>query len=140
MVTIIDGTNLILGRMATQVAQRALHGETIKVVNCEKIVISGNKGHIFGDYRHRLELGGPAKGPFYPRKADAMVRRSIRGMIPYKQGKGKMALERVTCNIGVPPELVGQKFETIPEADASRLKSAKTVPIADLAVYLGGKL
>jgi large subunit ribosomal protein L13 len=136
----IDATNLILGRMATVVAKRALQGETIVIVNCEKAVISGNKPQIFEDYRHRLSLGGPAKGPFFPRKADAIVRRAIRGMIPYKQGKGIMAYQRITVNIGVPEELAKEKLETIKEADASRLKSAKTIPIRDIAVYLGGKL
>jgi large subunit ribosomal protein L13 len=136
----IDATNLILGRMATVVAKRALQGETIVIVNCEKAVISGNKPHIFEDYRHRLSLGGPAKGPFFPRKADAIVRRAIRGMIPYKQGKGKMAYQRITVNIGVPEELAKEKLETIKEADASRLKTAKTIPIRDIAVYLGGRL
>jgi large subunit ribosomal protein L13 len=136
----IDASNLILGRMATVVAKRALSGETIAIVNCEKAVISGKKADIFADYRHRLELGGPHKGPFYPRKADSLVRRTIRGMIPHKQAKGKYALEKITCHIGVPEELAKEKLETIEVASASRLRNAKTVPISDIAIYLGGKL
>jgi large subunit ribosomal protein L13 len=135
----IDATNLILGRMATVVAKRALSGETIAIVNCEKAVISGKKADIFGDYRHRLELGGPQKGPYYPRRADTLVRRTIRGMIPYKQAKGERAYEKITCHVGVPEELAKEKLETIEVASAARLSRAKTVPMADIAIYLGGK-
>lgn len=138
--TVIDATDLILGRMATNIAKRALLGETITVVNVEKAVISGSKGDIFDRYRIRLAKGSQAKGPFFPRKADAIVRRAIRGMIPYKQGKGKLALQRVQCFIGIPEEFANEKTETIKEASVSRLSRAKHTKLSDIAIYLGGKL
>lgn len=138
--TVIDATNLILGRMATNVAKRALLGETMTIVNCEKTVISGNKSDIFNRYRTRLAKGSQSKGPFFPRKADVIVRRAIRGMIPYKQGKGKLAFQRVQCFIGVPEEFAKEKLETIKEASVSRLTRAKHTPISEIAIYLGGKL
>jgi len=138
--TSIDATNLILGRMATNVAKRALLGETINVVNCEKAVISGSKSDIFNRYRTRLAKGSQAKGPFFPRKVDVIVRRAIRGMIPYKQAKGRLAFQRVQCFIGVPEELAKEKLETIPEANVSRLSRAKHTPLSQIGIYLGGKL
>ena len=138
--TVIDATDLILGRMAANVAKRAMLGETISVVNCEKIVISGSRRDIFTRYRERLAKGSQANGPFYPRKADAIVRRSIRGMIPYKQGKGKLALARVQVFIGVPENLAKEKLETIKEANVSRLGRAKHTVLSEIAIYLGGKL
>ena len=36
MVTVINGEGLLLGRMASLVAQRALRGEKIAIVNAEK--------------------------------------------------------------------------------------------------------
>jgi large subunit ribosomal protein L13 len=136
----IDASNLIMGRMATVVAKRALSGETMNIVNCEKVVISGKRRDIFEDYRHKLARGGPQKGPYFPRKADAIVRRVIRGMLPYKQAKGKFAFQKVMCHVGIPEELAKEKLETIDVADASRLKNAKTVQLSEIAIYLGGKL
>ena len=43
---IIDANNLILGRMATFIAKQALLGEDIKIVNCEKAVITGDRKEI----------------------------------------------------------------------------------------------
>ncbi len=40
---VYNGKDLILGRLATVVAKQALLGEEVKVVNCEKIMISGRK-------------------------------------------------------------------------------------------------
>ena len=40
---IIDGTNLILGRIATFAAKKALEGEQVVIVNCESIVVTGGK-------------------------------------------------------------------------------------------------
>ena len=48
---ILDATNLILGRMATAVAKKALLGEKIDIVNCENAVISGNKYQILERYK-----------------------------------------------------------------------------------------
>ena len=138
--TVIDGTNLILGRMATNVAKRAMLGEKIDVVNYEKIVISGTKSDIFNRYKTRLAKGSQSKGPFFPRKVDVIVRRAIRGMIPYKQAKGRRAFESVQCFIGVPEELAKEKLETIKEANVSRLTRAKHTPLSQIGIYLGGRL
>ena len=40
---IYNGEGMMLGRLAARVAKDALLGEEVKVVNCEKIVISGAK-------------------------------------------------------------------------------------------------
>ena len=43
MVTVIDGDGLLLGRLASMVARRAMSGEEIAIVNAEKAVISGSR-------------------------------------------------------------------------------------------------
>ncbi len=40
MVTVIDADGLLLGRMASVVAGRALAGEEIAIVNAEKAIVS----------------------------------------------------------------------------------------------------
>ena len=44
MVTIINGDGLLLGRLASITAKRALAGEQIAIVNVENVIISGKIG------------------------------------------------------------------------------------------------
>ena len=43
---IIDGTNAVLGRLASYVAKKVLKGEEVIILNCEHILITGNKKSI----------------------------------------------------------------------------------------------
>ena len=43
MVKIIDGKGTVLGRLASFAAKEAIRGEEIVVLNCEQIIITGNK-------------------------------------------------------------------------------------------------
>ena len=43
MTKIIDGKNAVLGRLASFAAKEALRGEEIVILNCEQIIITGNK-------------------------------------------------------------------------------------------------
>ena len=40
---IIDGEGLVLGRLASKVSQLILAGESVTVLNAEKIIISGSR-------------------------------------------------------------------------------------------------
>ena len=51
---IIDANNLILGRLGTYAAKKALLGEKIDIVNCESCVITGNRKKIFDNYDIKL--------------------------------------------------------------------------------------
>ena len=101
---VIDASNLILGRMATFAAKQALLGEEVRVINAEKAVVSGRRGTVIKEASLDAKRGTPAKGPFIPKKADRYVRRTIRGMLPYKQAKGAEAYKRVLCYAGTPEE------------------------------------
>lgn len=136
---IIDATNLIVGRLGTVVAKKALLGETIEIVNSEKAVISGDKTKVFAEYKRRRERGSPLVGPFVPRQPDRFVKRTIRGMLPYKQPKGVTALKNIKCYRSIPEEFEGKKIETIKEANVSKLTKAKHVTVGDICKFLGGK-
>ena len=41
-------------------------------------------------------------GPKFPRRPDAIIRRIIRGMLPYKKDKGVQAFKRINVEVGVP--------------------------------------
>lgn len=119
--TVIDAYGLILGRMASMVAKRLLKGETIIIVNAEKAVISGKKKSRVNEARKFLEVGSPRRGPFHYRRPDRIVRRTVRGMLPYKQPKGKQAYKRLKVFMGVPDGFKDRKMETLAHAQAEKL-------------------
>ncbi len=131
----IDAKNLILGRLATVAAKKALLGETINIINCEKAVITGNKKFILSEFKRKRDMGIPSKGPFYPRSADMIVKRTIRGMLPYKQEKGRLAFKRVKCYIGSPESI--KNAVTIKEADASKIPNLKYLSLGYISKFLG---
>ena len=132
---IIDATDLIIGRMATVVAKKALLGEKVDIINCEKALISGSKKDVLAKFKARRERGQPTKGPFIPRRPDMLVKRTIRGMLPYKQEKGLKAFKRIKCYLGVPEGM--EKAETIKEAHISKLPTLKYITIGTLSRELG---
>jgi len=121
---IIDATNLILGRMATYTSKKALLGEKIDIINCEKAVITGKKDNIMARYHQKVKRGIPLQGPYFPKTPEGIVRRTIRGMLPHKQYKGREALKRVKCYIDVPKEFADKKAETL---EIANVKNASTI-------------
>lgn len=134
---VIDASNTILGRLATEVAKKALKGEEIVVVNSEKAVISGRKEIVFKKYLQRRNRGSPQKGPFYPSRPDMIVRRTIRNMLPYKTERGKEALKKIRVYISTPEPLVNEKPKKLGK-QATDLK-CDYVYVEELSKYLGYK-
>jgi large subunit ribosomal protein L13 len=79
------------------------------------------------------------KGPRYHRGADRIVRRTIRGMIPYKTAKGKEAFQRVMTYIGVPPEFASTKMETYDDININNTDNIQFVTIKEISTHLGAK-
>lgn len=134
--SLVDANNLILGRMATVVAKRLLQGERVTILNAEKAVISGTRERIVKRGKERLEIGHPRKGPYFPRRPDGIVKRTIRGMLPRRKPKGKESHKRLQVFIGVPREFKDSSPETIKEAQAEKLK-CRYIRLEDLANELG---
>jgi large subunit ribosomal protein L13 len=120
-VAVINAEHLILGRMASMIAKRLLMGEEVIVVNAEKAIISGRRKNKVAEAHVFLEVGKPVTGPFHYRRPDRILRRTVRGMLPYKRPKGKQAYKRLKVFIGMPEELKDQKTEAFEEAQAKKL-------------------
>jgi len=99
---VYDGEGVVFGRLASVVAKDLLKGESVDVVNCEKIVISGDKKLLAKKILMKREMGsgGSMKGPKYPRVADKLVKRMIRGMLPRDRAKGRDAFRNLKCYVG----------------------------------------
>ena len=139
MVTIIDADGLLLGRMASIVAKRALGGEEIALINTEKAVISGARASVLQHYRVKRTRGSREGGPFFPRRPDHIVKRTIRGMLPYKRQRGIDAFKAIKTYVGVPTDLKGQPIERLDEAHIDRLNTSRYVTVGALSTFLGSK-
>jgi large subunit ribosomal protein L13 len=137
---IIDANNLILGRLGTYAAKKALLGEKIDIVNCESCVITGDVKKILECYDNKSKRGIPSKGPFVHRMPDRLVKRSIRGMLPYKKERGRIAFENIKCHIGIPENLKNQKVETLKDANVEKIPNLNYVKVKDISKHIGAKL
>jgi large subunit ribosomal protein L13 len=137
MTIIIDASGATLGRLSTNTAKRLLNGEEIAIVNSEKAIISGKKTSIKNRYKQKREVGTYRKGPFFPRMPDQIVKRTIRGMIPYQTPHGRTAFKRLKCYIGIPKEYEGKKCETIKDAEK---QPVDYMTIEELSRSLGAKI
>ena len=126
---VIDGKNATLGRLASYAAKKALMGNKIAIVNCENVVVVGGPRSTILDYREKRSKGGASlQGPFFPKNPERIVKRTIRGMLSYKQGRGKAALDRVKCYNGVPEDYEEKKM-----IHAGKSKNAKTIKLGELS-------
>ena len=137
---IIDATNMIVGRMASFIAKKALLGEKIDIINSEKAVITGRKEDVLHKYWYRArDMGGPRKGPFIIRLPDRFLRRMIKGMLPMNKPRGREAYKKVMCYISVPEEFKGKPTMEVPGADVSKLTMLKRVSIGEICKFIGGR-
>jgi len=135
---VINAEGLILGRLCSHVAKRLRNGEEIVILNAEKAVVSGRREQLIEFYAHRRTRGGSqskAKGPFFPRRSDMILRRTVRGMVEYKSPSGKAALKRLRVYIGVPKEFREAKTETVESAKKPGL--AQYVLLGEISERLG---
>ena len=138
--TVIDADGLILGRMASIVAKRLLEGERIDIVNAESAVVSGKRLKIIKDAKEFLEVGGRnKKGPIHYRKPNAIIRRTIRGMLPYRKARGREAFRRLKVHIGTPRNFEGLEAESLPDAHIERLRG-NYLTVGEIAKNIGWKV
>lgn len=134
---IIDATGLVLGRLASVTASRLLAGEEINIINAEKAIITGNKVSIYSDYGQARARGTKERGPYFPRRPEMILKRTVRGMLPYKLKRGRDALSRLRIYVGIPRELKGMQFE---QPDGAKMRTAGTlnyIELGDLSKRLG---
>lgn len=127
---IIDGKNAVLGRLASYAAKEALKGEEIVILNCDQIIITGNKKNIREKFEEkRRKVGSGQKGPKHSRDSEKIVKRAIRGMLSnHRKGRGKIAYRKIKCYIGVPKE-----FQEAKKIIGGREKKYKFVYVRDIS-------
>ena len=129
---IIDANNLILGRLASYVAKKAVLGEKVDIVNCERAVVTGKKDDIITRYHRKAKMGIPLQGPYFPKNAEDLVKRTIRGMLPNKQAKGREVLKRIRCYISVPKQFNDKKAETLEVANVKKSSTLNYMSVEEI--------
>jgi large subunit ribosomal protein L13 len=138
MMAVINAEGHVLGRLCSNIAERILKGEEIVVVNAEKALILGKKEMIFAEYKQKRERGKNLRGPYYPRRADLILKRTVRGMIPFDRPSGREAYRRLKVYVGVPKEFSSAEMEKVEEA--IKPISGKYVTLSDVSAFLGSKV
>ena len=136
---VFDADHMIVGRLAAKVARAALMGDRVVVVNAEKAVITGDRRTVIEAYKEKRNIRtsyNPRKGPFHERRPDKMIRRVIRGMLPWPTPRGKEALKRVRVCIGIPAEHADKNRTVLEGARYDSLKG-KFITVEDLSYELG---
>jgi large subunit ribosomal protein L13 len=133
---VVDARDCILGRVASEVAQKILAGQRVAVVNAEDAVITGNKEDTLETYRTRAEVGSD-RGPYYPKRPDRIFKRAIRGMVPYKKEHGREAFENVRVYVGNPYDEDGDVLEG---TSLDRLSNIKFISLGEISEKLGANV
>ncbi len=135
-VVVINAEGKVIGRLASEIARKVRDGEEVRVVNSEKVVISGDEEEIKADYRQRHERGARHDGPYFPKRPDKILKRTVRGMLPYKNQEGREAFKRVKTYLGVPEEF--EDYEEVEEVkEGDELKNRNYVKLGEVSKHIG---
>ena len=129
-----DASNQVAGRLASVTAKQLLKGDSVFIVNAEKAIVSGDKVYTENLYKEKQDRGDMYHGPFYPREPDKILRRIIRGMLPFHTARGREAFRRLRVYKSIPAELKGKKFE---KSVAESKVGSKRMEIGEISVKLG---
>ena len=136
---VIDGKDLILGRMGSLIAKRLLMGENITIVNCKDIILIGKKKFLINKYKGKRENNVIKKGPYFHRNSSDIVKRSIRTMLPYRNERGIRALKNLKCYGSVPSTLIKTEKEVLTSAKVNFDSVFYYTKVGEISEVLGGK-
>ena len=134
----IDAKGLILGRVASFAAEQALRGESVTIVNASQVVLAGRPKEIIEKAKKRRELGVVKQGPYIPRKPAGLMRRAVRGMLPYKKPRGKAAYALVKCHDGCPEAIKGELVKMDARFRADKLTTIKRITLGKVCMQVSG--
>ena len=126
---IIDGTDAALGRLASFAAKESLKGEEIVIINCNKVLITGNRKNIEEKFQEkRGRVGTLQVGPKVSKTNEKIVKRTIRGMLPdFRMGRGKEALKKIKCYNTIP-----QEYESVEKIKLEKIKPRKAIKLESM--------
>ncbi|HLD98513.1 MAG TPA: 50S ribosomal protein L13 [Candidatus Nanoarchaeia archaeon] len=125
---VIDGKNATMGRLASYAAKQTLLGKKVIIVNSNEVVIIGNEKDIISKYQRKYSLGGSSlKGPKVAKSPERLLKRTVRGMLPHKKGRGRMVFREVICYNETPEE-----YKEVKKIHAGKEKRGKYITLKHL--------
>lgn len=144
---VFNADGLIMGRLASTVADLLLKAarddrdDKVIIINSEKAIVSGRPRSVLNTYQAKYKLNHPRKGPFFPRMPDMIMKRTVRGMLPYqKKSSGRRALRNLRVEIGCPSHLESELPEGHESGDDSKIRRAlpeRFILLGEISANLG---
>jgi len=129
---VIDATGGTLGRIASYAAKQVLLGKHVIIVNCTEALLTGRRNMVIEKYKRVRAMGGSSqKGPIIPKSAERIMKRTVRGMLPHKKGRGSQALDNLMCYNKTPAELEAKEKMSL-----KRKLNVKTMKLSELVENL----
>ena len=138
-IKVYDAEEMVVGRLGSKVAKAALLGDNIVIINAEKAILTGDPRTLIAAWKEKFNIRTsykPWRGPFHDRRPDKMVRRMIRGMLPWPTPRGKAAFKRIKVYIGT-PERFADAEKIVLEKSRYRSMTQKHIVIQELSRELG---
>ena len=132
----IDAQGAVVGRLGARVAKLLLAGQKVEIINADKAVMVGTLSSARDHYlsrRHQKNKRTPEDSPVWPRVPHLLLRRIIRGMLPWSSRRGRDAYHLLKVSSGAK----AGKSTVIQEASSSEKHGMFT--LSELCVELGGK-
>jgi large subunit ribosomal protein L13 len=136
-----------MGRLASTVAEllikaaREDRDDKVIIINSEKAIVSGRPRSVLNTYQAKYKLNHPRKGPFFPRMPDMIMKRTVRGMLPYqRKSSGRRALRNLRVEIGCPSHLESDLPEGHESGDDSKIRRAlpdRFILLGEISANLG---
>ena len=106
--------------------------DTVRIENREKCLEYLRK--------HKVDVGEVTKrkGPFYPRRADLLFKRCVKGMIPRYTTTGREAYRALHVFVGVPKQF--EAAEKVKVDVAVKALQCKYVTLGEISEFLGSKI
>lgn len=129
-----DASGAVLGRLGSTVCKELLKGKEVVVINSEKTIITGTNANIMDNIRWWRGLGGKGlKGPRIPKMADRLLKRMIRGMLPWDRTRGQEAWRRLTCYVGT-GDLKSEELKNVKTVGVKKV--LKSMTLGDISKLL----
>merc|ERR1711881_141591 len=127
----INAKDHLIGRLCSVVAKELLRGNSVNVVCCEGLYITGNfyrNKLIMLEKLNKRTATNPKDGPFHQRAPAMALKRMVRGMLPNRTGRGQKAHARLTTYDGCPrPFDSTKKFKVAAALKVTRSKPGRKI-------------
>ncbi len=144
---VFNADGQLMGRLASTVAEllikaaREDRDDKVIIINSEKAIVSGRPRSVLNTYQAKYKLNHPRKGPFFPRMPDMIMKRTVRGMLPYqRKNVGRRAIRNLKVEIGCPSHLESDLPDGHELGDDSKIRRAlpdRFILLGDISANLG---